>query len=139
MTVVLDATYAKAAGRLLQPDRRLVPRCAANAWARLLRENDLMRTGIEGMLVEVSMMGLGLRLPTPLLVREQIKVELFNPVQRFATTVRGTIRHVTEESDPENEGTYRIGIKLFTPLTPREVILLRLGLPKKKDGGRWFG
>lgn len=108
-------------------ERRFLMRYPSKAGARVIRDTDLMRNGIDGKLKDLSSAGLGILLTVPLEVNEQIKVELHNDVQRIAKEVRGVIRHVTLQDDE----LYHIGVELFTRLTPLEVSLFRMGMPAK--------
>ena len=111
-------------------ERRFLVRYPSNAGAVVIRDSDFMRSGIDGRVRNVSLGGLGLDLPEPLQLNEQVKIQLRNDVQRFQKEVRGVVRHVTYLQ----EGVVRVGIELLLRLTPLEVGLLRMGI--KADGER---
>ena len=106
------------------PERRALPRFASRSTAKVIRDSDAMRLGIVGKLSDLSSVGLGLVLPTPLPVGEQVKIQLENELQRFKKEVRGAVRHCT----PDGAGGYRIGLELFNRLESRELSMLRLSL-----------
>lgn len=103
-------------------DRRAMPRFGSRSTARVLRDTDAMRLGVPGKLVNLSPAGLGLTLSVPLAVGEHVKVELANDLQRFKKEVRGVVRHCSEA----RSGGYRIGMELFTRMSPRDLSMLRL-------------
>ena len=109
-----------------RPERRLMVRYPSKASTSVIRESDVMRMGIDAVLKDISGAGLGVIMKTPLRIGEQIKLSLRNEIQRLQKETRGVVRHVTEHDD----GTYDVGIELTARLTPLEVSLLRMGIPK---------
>lgn len=105
-------------------ERRVTPRLEARGVARIIRDDDAMRVGVEGKLRDVSAIGVGVDLPIELDLCEHVKIRLINDVQRFHCEVRGVVRHVTAVGD-----RFHIGFDLFTRLTPRQVYLLKTTLP----------
>jgi hypothetical protein len=65
----------------------------------------------------------------PLLVDEQVKIQVQNPVQRIEKEVRGIVRHATRQDD----GQWYVGLELLSRLTPLEVGMLRMGLKRDAD------
>lgn len=119
-----------------KPDeRRVMTRYTGNAVALVVRNDDVMRTGISGTLYDVSATGIGLVLEAELNVNEQVRITLSNPVQRVQKETRGVVRHITQRQD----GTWRIGIELATRLTPLDVNLLKMGIePSTREGtSKW--
>ncbi len=110
-------------------ERRLIPRFPSRSIAVVLRDSDLMRLGITGRVIDISVVGVGIVLPEPLEVGEQIKMRLKNEIQRFERETRGFVRHVT----PRDDGTFQIGVSLQLRLTPFEVSLLKLASPGGDD------
>ena len=106
------------------PDRRRKPRHWGSAAALVIRDSDKMRLGIEAALKDVSPVGLGLAMTVPLEVNEHVKVRLKNAIQKVEKEVRGVVRHATRRED----GTFHVGVELFSRLTPLEVLLLRMGV-----------
>lgn len=104
------------------PERRFMLRYPSRGAAVVLRDNDVMRLGIEGKLRDISSNGVGLLMPEPLTVGESIKVVLRNEIQKIERKVRGVVRHVTQQPD----GRYLIGLELYCRLTPLDVSLLRM-------------
>ena len=115
-------------------ERRRMVRYPSQSGASVVRDSDRMRTGIEGRVLDVSMMGLGVLLPTPLELNEQVKLTVTNPVQRFTKATRGFVRHVTARED----GLFHVGIGLQVRLTPLEVLLLKMGIPIETDADTKF-
>ncbi len=117
-------------------DRRIKTRHAGNAAALVVRDDDIMRTGINGDLYDVSATGVGLTLEAEVNLTEQVRITLNNPVQRIQKETRGTVRHVSQHQD----GTWRVGIELATRLTPLEVNLLKMGIEpsSREDSSEWI-
>ena len=117
-------------------ERRFMVRYPAKASTLIIRESDVMRSGLEAQLKDVSSSGLGIDMHVPLQVDERIKIQLSNEIQRIKKETRGYVRHVT----PNDDGTYHIGIELTARLTPLEVSLLRMGIPRGPDDdeNRWM-
>ena len=117
-------------------ERRSMARHPAKASTTVIRETDMMRAGIDAVLKDVSPTGIGIFLPTALEVGELVKIRLVNQVQRFEKETRGTVRHVTRRDD----GTCHIGIELSLRLTPLDVSLLKMGIPRETsaDDRRWY-
>lgn len=95
----------------------------------VVRDTDVMQFGLKGDLKDVSPFGLGIELDEPLSIGEQIKIEVEHVVQRFKKQVRGIVRHV----HTTEQGQSRIGIELFTRLTPLDVSILKMGASKDDD------
>lgn len=104
-------------------------RYPAKSSTLVICESDMMRSGIEARLRNVSATGLGLVTASPLTPDESVKVILSNDIQRVRKETRGTVRHVTARDD----GAFQIGIELMARLTPLEVSLLRMGIPRPDD------
>ena len=119
-----------------RPERRLRLRYWAGATALVIRDSDKMRLGIEASLADVSSVGLGLSMTAPLDINEQVKIQLKNDVQKVAKEVRGVVRHATQRDD----GTFQVGVELFSRLTPLEVLLLRMGIrdDSQEKGKIWM-
>lgn len=94
--------------------------------ALVIRDSDAMRNGIRGMVRDVTMSKLVVRLPVTLPPAEQIQLRLRNFVQRFRKEARGVVRGHVE--DPKVPGHFLIDVELYTRLTPLEVSLLRMGI-----------
>jgi len=94
----------------------------------VIRDSDIMQFGLQGDLKDVSQAGLGVVLDNPLDIGEHVKVDVEHIVQRFKKQVRGIVRHVMQM-----ENQHRIGIELFTRLTPLDVSILKMGAPKDDD------
>ena len=117
-------------------ERRLMVRYLGKASTTIIRDTDIMRSGVDAILKDVSPGGIGIVMGTPLQVDESVKVQLVNHVQRFEKQTRGIVRHVTTLDD----GTYHIGIQLSLRLTPLDVSLLKMGMPHDdaSDSQRWI-
>ena len=117
-------------------ERRLLVRYPAKGSTTVVREADMMRVGVDAVLKDVSVAGVGIVVAEPLEVGEMVKIELVNEIQRVRKQTRGIIRHVT----PHENGTYHVGVELLLRLTPLEVSLLRMGLPREDatDEPRWI-
>jgi len=94
--------------------------------ALVIRDSDAIRNGIRGLLREVTMSRLVVRLPEPVPEGEQIKLRLRNFVQRFRKEARGVVRNAFLDVDRPEE--FIVEIELYTRLTPLEVSLLRMGI-----------
>lgn len=125
----MPGTSASGSGDRPQKERRTTPRLRARGVVRVLRDSDVLRTGIEGKLRDVSAIGVGVDLPVELEIGEHVKVRLINDVQRFECEVRGVVCHVTPAID-----RFFVGISLFTRLTPRQVSQLKTTLPMDDAG-----
>lgn len=108
-------------------DRRHLIRYPAKAEAIVIRESDAMRLGLEARLADISPRGVGLlfRGETPE-QGEAVTVHLQNDIQRVRKQTRGVVRHIT----PEESGEVRVGLELYSPLTPLEVSLFRMGIAR---------
>jgi hypothetical protein len=116
-------------------DSRAEVRRTGGATARIIREMDMMRAGLDAVLREVSASHLVLEGSPGLKLQDQIKVQLHHVVQRFDKEVRGLVRQI-EPIDPQRE---RIFVELFTRLTPVEVGVLKMGIDVGGNAGpRWF-
>lgn len=108
-------------------DRRHLLRYPARAEAIVTRESDAMRLGLEARLLDISPRGVGLMLPGEVPEPgESVSVRLQNDVQRIQKLTRGIVRHITAD---ESGGT-RVGLELYSPLTPLEVSLFRMGIAR---------
>jgi RNase P/RNase MRP subunit p29 len=94
--------------------------------ALVIRDSDAMRNGIRGMVRDVAMNKLVVRLPLTLPANEQIQLKLRNFVQRFRKETRGVVRGHTP--DPKVPGSFLHEVELYSRLTPLEVSLLRMGV-----------
>jgi hypothetical protein len=110
-------------------------RRSASATAQIVREMDMMRSGLEAVLRAVSATQLVLESGPGLRAQDQIKIRLHHIVQRFEKEVRGLVRQV----EPIDANTERITIELFTRLTPVEVSVLKMGIDVEGSdaGPRW--
>ncbi|HET6324263.1 MAG TPA: hypothetical protein VFG04_06150 [Planctomycetaceae bacterium] len=109
-------------------------RRTAGATARIIREMDMMRAGLDAILRDVSAGQLALECPPGLKVQDQIKIKLHHVVQRFEKEVRGLVRKI-EPIDAQSE---RLTVELFTRLTPVEVGVLKMGIDVDQNAGpRW--
>ena len=119
----------------VEPDNnRVTRRYASQATAVVVRENDLMQTGIPAVLDDVSIDGLSFTIDTELKAGEQIKVRLKNEIQRFEKEVRGIVRRVAATDD----GRFCCGVELQTRLTPLELSAARAGICPLDDGPVWM-
>jgi hypothetical protein len=100
------------------------PRRSASTTARIIREMDMMRVGIDAVLRSVSTSELVLEGPPGLKLQDQIKVHLHHVVQRFEKEVRGLVRQL----EPIDAETERMTVELFTRLTPVETGVLKMGI-----------
>lgn len=106
----------------------------ASATARIIRETDMMRTGLDAVVRGVTPTELVVESSPGLKVQDQIKIQLHHVVQRFDKEVRGLVRQV-EPRDAESE---RVTVELFTRLTPVEVGVLKMGIDVSgSTGPRW--
>jgi hypothetical protein len=110
------------------------PKRSASATARIIRETDMMRSGLDAVVRGVTPTELVVEGSPGLKVQDQIKIHLRHVVQRFEKEVRGLVRKV-EPLDAESE---RVTVELFTRLTPVEVGVLKMGIDAS-DGSepRW--
>ena len=116
-------------------ERRLMLRYPSNAGALVIRETDMMRSGLEAELRDVSPAGMGLSMQEPPDVDEYVKIVATNEIQRFKKETRGVVRHVTKLED----GNYHVGIELQARLTPLEVSMLKMTVPNKSDSdNKWI-
>ena len=114
-----------------QPARRR----GASTTARIIREMDMMRAGIDAVLRSVSTSQLVLEGPPGLKLQDQIKVHLHHVVQRFEKEVRGLVRQL----EPIDAETERITVELFTRLTPVDVGVLKMGIDVDGNAApRWI-
>jgi hypothetical protein len=110
------------------------PKRTASATARIIRETDMMRVGLDAVVRGVTPTELVLEGSPGLKVQDQIKIQLHHVVQRFDKEVRGLVRQV-EPLDAESE---RVTVELFTRLTPVEVGVLKMGIDVSgSTGPRW--
>ena len=87
----------------------------------ILRDDDVMRTGLQVGLQTISAAALGIISPVELRVREQLKVRLCNEIQRFVAEMRGAVRRL----EPIGDGNFLVDIELFARLMPLDVMMLR--------------
>ena len=111
-------------------DRRRLSRYPGNARVLIYRTTDMMRREISGNLKDVSLGGIGLLTKEPFAADESLSVTLINEVQRVNKQVAGIVRHVTNVFDD----VHHVGIELTNRLTPAELGLLCMGIPKEADG-----
>ena len=114
-----------------RPERRVMVRYVGKAETLVVRDSDTMRFGLHAELRDISVTGLGIVMQTSLDVNEQVKLTLTNEIQRVKKEARGTVRHVTSLED----GSYQIGIELTARLTPMEVSLLKMAIPRDETTG----
>jgi hypothetical protein len=112
-----------------QQDRRRQERHRASAVARVLRDSDAMRVGVEAELHDVSTEGIGIVIAEPPELRETVGVRLMNYIQKVDVNTRGVVRHVTARE----QGGYYVGIELLVRLPPLSVSLLRMGIRDVAD------
>jgi hypothetical protein len=109
-------------------------RRTAGATARIVREMDMMRAGMDAVLREVAAGQLVLEAPPGLKPQDQIKIQLYHIVQRFEKEARGLVRQIV----PIDAQTERLTVELFTRLTPVEVGVLKMGIDVDHNAGpRW--
>ena len=109
-------------------------RRTAGATARIVREMDMMRAGMDAVLREVAAGQIVLEGPPGLKLQDQIKIKLLHIVQRFEKEVRGLVRQIA----PIDAQTERFTVELFTRLTPVEVGVLKMGIDVDNNAGpRW--
>jgi len=111
------------------PSRRMMPRRPTKGVARVLRETDHMRLGIIARAYDISVGGIGIIISEELDLKEQVKIELRNDIQRFTKTVRGIVRH----KRPRKDGGFVVGIEFYLRLTPLEVSLMQTRYPIDPD------
>jgi hypothetical protein len=103
--------------------------------ALLVRETDLMRTGIESDLLEITSESLMLRTKEPFAVNDAVKIHLVNPIQRCDKETRGMVREVRGQAN----GSVILSIELLTRLTALEASLFKMGIPSQDTDSkpRW--
>ncbi len=89
--------------------------------ATVIRDTDMMQTGIQARLLDVSTRGVRLSMAAPLDLNEQVRLVVRNEIQRLEKTTRGTVRRLAKTDD----GGYVVDFELMLRLTPLEVLLLR--------------
>jgi hypothetical protein len=105
------------------PGRRSTP--PMHSTARLVRETDLMRRGIESDLLEVTGESLKLRASGQFAVNDSVNIHLVNPVQRCQKQTRGVVREIQQNPD----GSFLLTVELFARITALEVSLFKMGIP----------
>jgi hypothetical protein len=107
----------------------------ASSTARLIRQSDRMRTGIDAVVFDVSTAYLSLYTQGQFVVEEQVKVRLKNVVQRFEKETRGLVRKIDANAD----GSTVLGIELLSRLSALEVSLVKMGIasPEADSGSKW--
>jgi hypothetical protein len=107
----------------------------ASSTARLIRETDRMRTGIDAVVLEASTGSLSLYTQGQFAVDEQVKIRLKNVVQRFEKETRGLVRNIGAHPD----GSTVLGIELLSRLSALEVSLVKMGIasPQADSGSKW--
>jgi hypothetical protein len=109
-------------------------RKSASATAKVIREMDMMRAGLDAVVRSVTATQLVLEGAPGLKLQDQLKVRLHHVVQRFDKEVRGLVRQI-EPIDADSE---RVTVELFTRLTPVEVSVLKMGIDVADDTApRW--
>ena len=111
-----DLEVARPASR-----RRVRLRHLGRGETTLLRDNDVMRSGLCVGLKSISATSLGINSAVPLRMGEQLKIRLRNDIQRFKAELRGAVRKVK----PAPDGGWLITIEIFTRLMPLDVMMLR--------------
>ncbi len=110
-------------------------RRSASTTARIVREMDMMRVGIDAVLRSASTSQLVVEGPPGLKLQDQIKIHLHHVVQRFEKEVRGLVRQI----EPIDAETERMTVELFTRLTPVEVGVLKMGIDVDGNAApRWI-
>lgn len=89
--------------------------------ATVIRDTDMMQTGIQARLLDVSTRGVRLLMAAPLDLNEQVRLVVRNEIQRLEKTTRGTVRRVAKTDD----GGHVVDFELMLRLAPLEVLLLR--------------
>ena len=119
------ATMQSPSDSRVQPQgpRRVTLRHLGRGETTLLRDSDVMWTGLRVGLRTISATSLGIVSSVPLKVGEQLKVRLRNDVQRFRAELRGAVRKV--KPAPGTNGGWWITIEIFTRLMPLDVMMLR--------------
>jgi hypothetical protein len=107
----------------------------ASSTARLVRESDRMRTGIDAVVLDVSTGSLSLYTQGQFAVDEQVKIGLKNVVQRFEKETRGLVRKIGTNAD----GSTTLDIELLSRLSALEVSLVKMGAasPQADSGSKW--
>ena len=105
-------------------ERRRHPRGPGEAYAEVVRENDLMRLAVAGRLKDVSLWGVGLVVEEEFAVNEPVRITLINPLQKVRCQVRGKVKHATRLPT----GEFQIGVELLIQLASLDLSLLRMGL-----------
>jgi hypothetical protein len=107
----------------------------ASSTARLIRESDRMRTGIDAVVLEASTGSLSLYTQGQFAVDEQVKIRLKNVVQRFEKETRGLVRKIGANAD----GSTVLDIELLSRLSALEVSLVKMGIasPQADSGSKW--
>lgn len=115
-------------------ERRFLIRYPVKSGARVLRDSDFVRIGIEATLRRLTAAGLELEMEIAPHSGEQVKILLHNEIQRLSKEVRGIVRHVM----PLPDGRYRVELELFNRLSPLEVAMLRMSIrDPAQSGPRW--
>ena len=105
----------------------------ASSTAVIVRENDLMRAGVDAAVLNVSMEFLSLATRGDFALEEQIKIRLRNVVQRFEKEARGAVRKI----ETGDGGSTILGVELLTRLSPLEVSLVKMGIPSSHSPPKW--
>ena len=84
------------------------PRRSASTTARIVREMDMMRVGIDAVLRSASTSQLVLEGPPGLKLQDQIKIHLHHVVQRFEKEVRGLVR----QSEPIDHESFAEAVRV---------------------------
>ena len=112
------------------------PRLFSRTVARVFRDTDAMRLGVDARVYAVATTFVGIRLAMPLDVGEIVKVELSNNLQHIDKEVRGIVNSVR----PLSKGQYDIKVDLQMRLTPLEVSQLKSLYVEddEEDKPRWL-
>ncbi len=102
-------------------DRQPPPRCFAATGARVMRDTDAMRLGIDAAVFAISTDGVGIRIGTQLGIGEIVQIELKHDLQRIKREVRGIVRSI----EPAFRERFDVTIEFQMRLTPLEVSLLK--------------
>jgi hypothetical protein len=107
----------------------------ASTTAQITREGDMMRAGVDGVLIDMSIESVTLEAHGKFAPGDQLKIRLQNIVQRCEKEVRGAVR----KAEPAVEGSMLVTIELFTRLTPLEMSLLKMGVARSDDDSqKWI-
>ncbi len=118
-------------------DDETPPRIFSRTVARVFRDTDAMRLGVDARVFAVSAASVGIRMTTPLDAGENVKIELCNNLQRIDKEVRGIVKSIR----PLSNGAFDIRIDLQLRLTPLEVSQLKslyVDVDEEENKPRWL-